>query len=47
MVHDIGYTVIAYAEPFKRGARNVPIEYLEPDEVEALLNSIDRSTPFG
>lgn len=33
--------------PFKRGARNVPIEYLEPDEVEALLNSIDRSTPSG
>jgi integrase/recombinase XerD len=33
--------------PFKRGARNAPIEYLEPGEVEALLKSIDRSTPLG
>ncbi|MCU4162317.1 tyrosine-type recombinase/integrase, partial [Acidiphilium sp. AL] len=33
--------------PFKRGARNTPIEYLEPEEVEALLKSIDRSTPSG
>jgi integrase/recombinase XerD len=33
--------------PFKRGARNPPIEYLEPDEVEALLNAIDRTTPAG
>ena len=33
--------------PFKRGARNAPIEYLEPVEVEALLNSIDRTTPAG
>jgi site-specific recombinase XerD len=33
--------------PFKRGARNAPIEYLEPGEVEALLKSIDRSTPSG
>ena len=33
--------------PFKRGARNTPIEYLEPVEVEALLNSIDRTTPAG
>jgi integrase/recombinase XerD len=32
---------------FKRGARNTPIEYLEPGEVEALLNSIDRTTPAG
>jgi integrase/recombinase XerD len=35
------------AVPFKRGARNAPIEYLEPGEVEALLKSIDRSTPSG
>jgi integrase/recombinase XerD len=35
------------AVPFKRGARNEPIEYLEPQEVEALLKSIDRSTPPG
>jgi integrase/recombinase XerD len=33
--------------PFKRGGRNPPIEYLEADEVEALLKSIDRSTPSG
>ena len=33
--------------PFKRGARNTPIEYLEPVEVEALLNSIGRTTPAG
>lgn len=33
--------------PFKRGARNAPMEYLEPGEVEALLNSIDRSTDSG
>lgn len=33
--------------PFKRGARNTPIEYLEPEEVEALLKGIDRSTPSG
>jgi integrase/recombinase XerD len=33
--------------PFKRGARTKPIEYLEPQEVEALLKSIDRSTPRG
>ncbi|WOH52569.1 tyrosine-type recombinase/integrase [Bradyrhizobium sp. sBnM-33] len=33
--------------PFKRGARTKPIEYLEPQEVEALLKSIDRSTPGG
>ncbi len=30
--------------PFKRDARSKPIEYLEPQEVEALLKSIDRST---
>jgi integrase/recombinase XerD len=33
--------------PFKRGGRNPPIEYLETDEVEALLKSIDRSTTSG
>jgi len=35
------------AVPFKRGARNQPIEYLEPHEVEALLKSIDRSSRSG
>lgn len=35
------------AVPFKRGARNAPIEYLEPVEVEALLKQIDRSTKVG
>lgn len=33
--------------PFKRGARNEPIQYLEPQEAEALLKSINRSTPSG
>ena len=33
--------------PFKRGARNAPIEYLESVEVEALLQQIDRSTKMG
>jgi site-specific recombinase XerD len=33
--------------PFKRGAKRVPIDYLEMKEVEALLGSIDRATPSG
>jgi len=33
--------------PFKRGAREAPVEYLESGEVQALLASIDRSTPSG
>ena len=33
--------------PFKRGARNGPIEYLERNEADALLRSIDRSTRLG
>jgi integrase/recombinase XerD len=33
--------------PFKRGARHVPIEYLEADEVKALLAHIDRSSKAG
>jgi len=33
--------------PFKRGARQMPIESLEQAEVEALLKSIDRSIPRG
>lgn len=33
--------------PFKRGARNAPIEYLESVEVETLLKQIDRSTEMG
>lgn len=32
---------------FKRGARTTLIEYLEPDEIDALLRSIDRSGPLG
>lgn len=32
--------------PFKRGAREAPIEYLEKSEIEALLASIDR-TPWS
>ena len=33
--------------PFKRGAREAPIEYLERGEMDALLSSIDRSTRLG
>jgi len=33
--------------PFKRGAKDAPIEYLERTEMEALLKSIDRSTALG
>ena len=35
------------AVPFKRGARCLPMEYLEHDEVAGLLASIDRSTTLG
>ncbi len=33
--------------PFKRGAVEAPIEYLDRTELDALLKSIDRSTPLG
>lgn len=33
--------------PFKRGAREAPIEYLEKPEIEALLASIDRTSWSG
>lgn len=33
--------------PFKRGARMAPMEYLETNEVEALLSGIDQKTPAG
>ena len=33
--------------PFKNGARDAPIEYLERAEIEALLKSIDRRTALG
>lgn len=33
--------------PFKRGAKEAAIEYLESGEVQALLNSIDRSSLLG
>jgi len=33
--------------PFKRGAREAPVEYLEKAEIEALLDAIDRSTWSG
>ncbi len=35
------------AVPYKRGAREVPIEYLERAEIEAVLQSIDRSDALG
>lgn len=33
--------------PFKRGATEAPIEYLDRSEIEALLQSIDRSSTLG
>jgi integrase/recombinase XerD len=33
--------------PFKRGAHEAPIEYLERPEIEAILQSIDRNTILG
>jgi site-specific recombinase XerD len=33
--------------PFKRGAQRVPIDYLELNEVEALLGNINQKTPAG
>jgi site-specific recombinase XerD len=33
--------------PFKRGAQEAPIEYLERAEIDALLTSIDRTTSAG
>jgi site-specific recombinase XerD len=33
--------------PFKRGSRKVPIEYLEANEVAALLQNIDQTTQTG
>jgi site-specific recombinase XerD len=32
---------------FKRGARHAPIEYLESEEVETLLQHIPRATEMG
>ena len=33
--------------PYKRGARELPIEYLERAEIEAVLQSIDRDSALG
>ena len=33
--------------PFKRGGRNAPLEYLEQNEIKALLDSVDRTTRWG
>jgi integrase/recombinase XerD len=35
------------AVPFRRGARDAPIEYLESAEIDALLKRIDQSQPAG
>lgn len=35
------------ALPYKRGAREAPIEYLERAEIEAVLQSIDRGSALG
>jgi len=42
-----GKTSASAGLPFKRGARNAPIEYLEKSEIEGLLGSIDRTTCLG
>jgi len=44
---DMSMLQAVLAVPFKRGARCMPMEYLEQDEVAALLTSIDRSTALG
>ena len=33
--------------PFKRGARETPIEYFDSDELDAVFKSIDRTSPCG
>jgi integrase/recombinase XerD len=33
--------------PFKRGARDAPIEYPDGGEIDAILKSIDRTLPAG
>jgi integrase/recombinase XerD len=33
--------------PFKRGARETPIEYFDSDELDAVFKSIDRTSPRG
>lgn len=43
----LGFLQRILAVPFRRGARDAPIEYLESGEVDALLKSIDRSRPSG
>lgn len=35
------------ALPFKRGARQVPVDYFESSEIEAFLSQIDRSSKLG
>lgn len=43
----LGYLQRMLAVPFRRGAREAPIEYLESAEIDALLKSIDQSRPAG
>jgi site-specific recombinase XerD len=43
----LGHLQQVISVPFKRGARDAPIEYLDGNEVDALLKSIDRSTFAG
>jgi integrase len=35
------------ALPFKRGARDAPMEYPDGGEIDAILKSIDRTLPAG
>jgi site-specific recombinase XerD len=46
MQHEVGQ-VRSFGLPFKHGAQEAPIEYLERAEIEALLNSIDRTSARG
>ena len=43
----LGFLQRVLAVPFRRGARDAPIDYLESAEIDALLQSIDQSRPAG
>ena len=43
----LGFLQRVIGLPFKHGAREATIEYLERTEMEALLKSIDRKQPLG
>ena len=43
----LGYLQRVLAIPYRRGAGEAPIEYLESTEIDALLKNIDQSRPAG